>query len=274
MDHSAGSAVPPTDRGAGSSRPRPSYRRALRVGMAVSVAAHAAALLIYPRLTDRDATAPVPFVLPSAGQPVEGMSVIRLLTVADEALLERPDEPEEIEELEQPDAEAGTPELPGVPERGLVAPGPTAAERLRPRLEDERLWRALDPELNELTLEQRLELELATRISEITDSLDAAIEAERALTDWTYTDDEGKRWGVSPGKIHLGDLTIPLPFGFGTPIGKRDEVARRAWEWEEIQRGAANGAVRDSWKERAQAIRERRDRERAAARPDTIGGRR
>ena len=74
---------------------------------------------------------------------------------------------------------------------------------------------------------------------------------------------------MSPGKLHLGDLTLPLPFAFGTPVGKRDEANRRVWEWEEIQRGAAAAAARESWKERAQAIRERRDRERAAARPDT-----
>jgi hypothetical protein len=242
--------------------------------MGVSVALHVVALLLYPSLVQRSTTARLPFSLPSGGGPQPGMTVITVVTVEDEALVERPAEPDVVERLEEPTAAPGAPELGGVPDRGLVAPGPSAAERLRPHLRDARLWRPLDPELNELTLEQRLELELAARITQLNDSLDAEAEAERALTDWTYTDSEGKRWGVSPGQIHLGDVTIPLPFGFGIPVGKRDEVARRAWEWEEIQRGAVTGAVRDSWKERAQAIRERRDRERAAARPDTSGVRR
>jgi hypothetical protein len=242
--------------------------------MAVSVAVHVVVLAVYPRLVRREEVDPVPFFLPSTGQTAQGMAVIRVLTVEDDALVERPEDPEEIEEIDQPEVIPGAPDLGVVDDRGLVAPGPTAAERLRPHLEDERLWRPLDPELNELTLEQRLELDLAMRVTELNDSLDAAIEAERALTDWTYTDDEGKRWGVSPGQLHLGDLTLPLPFAFGTPVGKRDEANRRIWEWEEIQRGAASAAARESWKERAQAIRERRDRERAAARPDTSRTRR
>jgi hypothetical protein len=246
MDHPAGSAAPQSDRVAGSGSRRPAYRRAFRVGMGLSAAVHVVALLVYPSLVQRSTTAPVPFSLPSGGGTAPGMTVITVVTVEDEALVERPDEPDVIETIEEPAAVPGPPTLEGVPGRGLVAPGPTAAERLQPHLRDARLWRPLDPELNELTLEQRLELELATRVTAINDSMNAVAEAERALTDWTYTDSEGKRWGVTPGKIHLGDLTIPLPFGFGTPVGK----------------------------ERAQAIRERRDRERAAARPDTSGVRR
>ncbi|MDP2958620.1 MAG: hypothetical protein Q8N53_19500 [Longimicrobiales bacterium] len=177
----------------------------------------------------------------------------------------------------------GRPEGPGAAPGALEVGGPggggrgggtTAAERLRPRLQDARLWAPLSRDINELTTEQRLELELAGRIVDWQDSLAVAAEMERALTDWTTTDAQGKRWGVSPGKIHLGDVTLPLPFMFGTPVGRRDEVNRRAWEWEEISRGAATGEVRDSWKDRAQAIRERRDRDRAKPPPDTTRVRR
>jgi hypothetical protein len=168
--------------------------------MGISAAVHVLALLLYPSLVQRSTTAPVPFSLPSSGGTAPGMTVITVVTVEDEALVERPEEPDVIEAIEEPAAVPGSPDLGGVPGQGLVAPGPTAAERLRPRLRDARLWKPLDPELNELTLEQRLELELATRITQINDSLDAVAEAERALTDWTYTDSEGKRWGSRPGR--------------------------------------------------------------------------
>ena len=77
--------------------------------------------------------------------------------------------------------------------------------------------------------------------------------------DWTYTDEEGTRWGVSPGKIHLGDITIPMPFGFGAPPMVREQNASDIWAWDDIERGAARKGVRDYWKERAEVIRRRKD---------------
>lgn len=152
---------------------------------------------------------------------------------------------------------------------GAGGPAPAAAERLRPALRDARLWAPLDRAVNELTAEQRLELELAGRIEEWQDSVAAALAVESGLTDWTRTDSQGRKWGISPGVLHLGGLTLPLPFSFATPIGMRDVERERQWEWREITRAAATGAVHDSWKDRAKAIRERRDRERAQAKPDT-----
>jgi len=271
MTPTAGSAPRPADRGAGTRRPRSGYGRALRVGFAISAMVHVIALLLYPSLQRPPAGGPVPLLPPTGGERAQGMTVLRIVTVDATSEAERPPEPEEISPVEEPAAVPSAPDVDEGPGVGLVPPGPTVAERLRPFLINPRLWVELDPDLNELTLGQILELELAGRITEWQDSLESAIAAERALTDWTYTDGEGKRWGISEGKIYLGDLALPLPFAFGTPVGKRDEVNRRAWEWEEIQRGAASGAVRDSWKERAEAIRARRDRERARARPDTSG---
>lgn len=187
---------------------------------------------------------------------------------------ERPPDPTPVRDVDAPRVSPGRPQVGDPLGTGLVAPGPTAAERLRPVLGDRRLWAPLSREINDLTPEQIQELELAGRIAEWQDSLSAEGERQRALTDWTTTDAEGRRWGISEGKIHLGDVTLPLPFSFGTPVGKRDEANRRAWEWEEIQRGAETGQLRDSWKDRARAIRERRDRERSAPRPDTSGVRR
>jgi len=274
MDHPAGSEVPPSDRGAGHRALGASHRRALWVGLAVSAVIHLLVLVVYPRLTHLDAGSPAPFRVPAVARPVEGMTVVDLAEVPDAEAPTRPAEPAPAREVEGPAVRPGAPDLGPPAEVGLVAPGPTAAERLRPRAGDPRLWAPLDPVLNELTLEQRLQLELAWRIAEWQDSLSLAVAAEGALTDWTKTDSQGRKWGISEGKLHLGDVTLPLPFSFGMAVGRRDEFRRKAWEWEEIQRGSATGELRDSWKERARAIRERRDRERAQVKPDTSGVRR
>ena len=147
----------------------------------------------------------------------------------------------------------------------------SAAERLRPHPKDERIWRPPDPALTRLTTKERLQLELAGKIEEWRDSVMAADAADAEATDWTYTDKSGKKWGVSPGELHLGGLTVPLPFNFGTAPGNRDAVKQRTEEWEDIRRAASQGAIREGWKERAQAIRARRDKERAQAKADTSG---
>jgi hypothetical protein len=240
------------------------------VGLAVSAVIHIVGLLVYPRVTHIEVGPPPMFFIPTADHPVDGMSVIEVVTI-DENAPERPPEPAQPREVEAPRAGGQVPDLGPPAEVGLVAPGPTAAERLRPSAGDPRLWAPLNPVLNELTVEQRLQLELAWRIASWQDSLSLAIAAEGALTDWTKTDSQGRKWGISEGKLHLGDITLPLPFSFGMAVGRRDEFRRKAWEWEEIQRGAAGGELRDSWKDRARAIRERRDRERARVKPDTTG---
>jgi uncharacterized membrane protein YgcG len=112
-----------------------------------------------------------------------------------------------------------------------------------------------------------MRLQLVAKLEAMNDS--AAIAAERAADamDWTYTDEEGKQWGVSPGKIHLGDMTIPMPFSFGASPGQRERAEDRLWAWDEIEAAAARGAVSNYWKERDKAIRERMEAERRA---DTI----
>ena len=111
------------------------------------------------------------------------------------------------------------------------------------------------PELFELTEAERMELELAGRLEEWADSVAEVVAAEYALTDWTTTDDQGRRWGVSPGQLHLGDITLPLPFYFSGNSLQREAAARRAWEDQDILNGANAQALRSSWRERAEAIR-------------------
>ncbi len=258
------------DRGVGLGRPGLGSRRAVWASFGVSAALHLAAIFFYPGLMNREVEDPVPFLLPSTVVPTSGMSVIQLVEIAAEEDPERPEDPEELALVETPAVAPPTLSLEGFQGPVLVAPGPTAAERLRPNLQDERIWAPVAQSRVELSLEQRLDLDMAVRILQYQDSVEAAIAMGAAATDWTYTDADGKRWGISPGAIHLGDITIPLPnFNLGSSdVAGQREVMR---VWEAMQRQAARAVIQDSWKDRAQAIRARRDRERA--RPDTIGSR-
>lgn len=267
MNSRPGDTDDPSDRAA-SARPGLGSRRIVWSAFAASVLLHLFAIFVYPYLFER--LGPTgPLFLPPTTASEQGVQVIQLLDIDPTPEPEQPDEPEEIEELEQPTEEAAAPVIPGLPGIGLVPLGPSLAERLRPRFADARLWRVLPDEFFELTLEQREELVLAGRLTAWLDSAAIAQAAEDALTDWTYTDSDGGRWGISPGKIHLGDITLPLPVNFAAPVGKRDETAQLVWQWEEIMRQAARAEVEMSWRERAEAIRARRDAERVVEPPDT-----
>ncbi len=271
MDHPVGDVAPSSLRGADRRRARASYRRVLPVALTISAAVHIFVLVIYPRLFPRHpAGSTVPLVLPVNAAGGGAMQDIQIVELSP-AQVEKPAEPVKTKEPEQPKVNAVAPRLPGESPAPYMSLG-AAAESLRPHLDDARIWAVVDSALTQLTLEQRLELELSGRIRELSDSMAAAAAAHRRLTDWTFTDHAGKKWGVKDGKLILDGITIPIPFGFGTAVGQRDAVQRAQWEWQEIQRGSAAAAVRDSWKARAKAIRERRDKERAKTRPDTTGG--
>jgi hypothetical protein len=240
----------------------------VRAAFGVSVAVHALAILLYPTLSSRLEPGSVAFPFPTAAGTPDGIEVIRILEVD---LLEdvvRPEDPREIERIETARVAVEGPMLGDLAGVDLPAPGLTPAERLRPRLTDRRLWAPLPPEFSELTLEQREELLIAGRLAAWRDSVNAAAAAAAAWTDWTFTDGDGGRWGISDGQLHLGDLAIPLPT-FEAPYGQRDFM----WQWNEIARQGAQAAVQETVRERMEAIRARRDqeraRERAASPPDS-----
>lgn len=136
-------------------------------------------------------------------------------------------------------------------------------ERLRPGHGDPRLWQPLPEDIVGLSNEQLMQLELDLAIAEVVDSVRAAEAAGRRATDWTYVDSKGRRWGVSPGQIHLGGLTIPLPFGFSAP--RTAEAMRVAQQDAEIERQAVRQGTQGVLRDRAAEIRRRRDAERARA---------
>jgi len=237
--------------------------------LGISALLHIVAILLYPSFVTS---------IPEFGRVLGGYSVPNPRGTELVNLVELPSDsdpdvlpPEEVLDPEVPTIAVDEPVLgpedrpdPGEPEEGYT--GPTIAELLRPRAGDPRIWAPVDRDLTRLTEEERLRLLLAIEIEAMADSAAVMEELARRATDWTYTDDEGKRWGVSPGKIHLGDLTLPMPFGFSAPPGSMEAMNSRIWEWDVINRGATGAAARQTWKDANEAIRRRKEAER---KPDT-----
>ncbi|MEX2466804.1 MAG: hypothetical protein WD995_07830 [Gemmatimonadota bacterium] len=259
-----------TDRAARPRRPDHASRRLLWTAFAVSAVVHAVAIAVYPFLFDRLRPEAVEYPFATFSSEPQGVAVIRLVEIDEEDPLETPPEPEEVAVPATPGVAFDVPSFePGIEVEFAPVP-PTAAERLRPNLVDARIWAPLERVLGELTPARREELLASGRLQEWYDSVRVAEDAERALTDWTFTDDSGKRWGVSDGRVYLGDFSLPLPFDFGVAPGNRDEVNERLYQWEEIMRQGRQMEIRDSWRERSEAIRARRDRARAAG--DSVPG--
>ena len=246
-----------------------SSNRVWWVCFAASVAIHFLAVAIYPFFGNTVNIDAISFNFPNVLGRIEGIQVLRLVEVADPIASDRPDDPEEIEDLDDPEPSMTPVPIEGTPDPELIPPPPSGAELLRPNLSNPILWEALSSGVLDITLQQREQLLIASALARWNDSAATSLAAEAAAMDWTFTDDDGKRWGVSPGKIHLGDITLPLPFGFGTVVGKREEVNDRLWQWDEIYRQGVRAEVNESWRDRAEAIRRRRDRERTAVQPDT-----
>jgi hypothetical protein len=244
------------------------------VSLGISAVLHVAVVLLYPSFAT---------FIPEAGRVFGGFAPPTPSGTELVNLVELPSDPEPDvlppEEVEEPEVPAVPVEAPALGPEGPPGPenpaegneGPTVAELLRPRAGDLRIWVPVSRELTGLSDEEKLRLMMAVELEALADSAAVADAMARAATDWTYTDEEGKRWGVSPGKLHLGDLTLPLPFGFSAPPGSAEAGRSRIWEWDVINRGAAAAEARETLKAADEAIRRRRERER---RPDTtrVGG--
>ncbi len=250
------------------------HRRALTVGIGASAAFHVVVIVLYSVVMTQWGPPETVLGVDSPSRSSSDMRVVRVVEIELRDLTaEPPEELPEAEEVRLEFTDAGLPD-PDPVELSEPPGGRRAADVLRVRSSDTRLWREALPEAFELTEAQRMQLELAGKIEEWTDSVAIALAAEYALTDWTTTDDQGRRWGISPGQLHLGDITLPLPFYFSGNSIQREQAARRAWEDQDILNGTNSQAVRSSWRERAEAIRRRRDRSRDenAAVADSIGG--
>jgi len=249
---------------------RRAARRVLVRALGVSALLHIGLLLLYPSMT----APPGASFAPGGSDAPPSEEGLQLLALRELPPGREPD-PVGLRPLPEPERSVGL--VGGIPTGGGAGGGAaseeedveparlrTAAELLRPG--------PLDPEflgpieLPPLSDEERYRLQLAGRLQQWEDSVRAELERERRVTDWTRTDAEGNRWGVSPGQLHLGKFSLPLPFQFATPPGQRDAIERRNWESAEIRRGAVEAEIRGVQGDRAREIRARREAERA----DTI----
>jgi hypothetical protein len=246
-------------------------RHVRRIGILVSVAVHASVVLLYS-LYARDWSAIAARVSLEAPETssMQGTQLVNLVEIIPpDPSAEAPFETELLDDEEEDDLPmiivpvAVTGGAPPVT-RGRPDPVP-AASVFRVRISDPRLWIVARPDLVLLTKEQRMQLQIQGRLEAWNDSLNAAIAAEAALLDWTKSDGKGGKWGISPGKLHLGSITIPLPFGFGPDPWQAEQIAKRQARDDDILNHVQSQAARASWKERAEAIRRRKDRERARA---------
>jgi len=239
------------------------YRIAISSGLIASVLLHLLMVRLSPLLV-RYLEGDVGFfdMPPPILVEPEGMRAI------DVRIVEAP--PVEVEPAPEPVPEPVEPEE----EEGEREPSVTGAERLRPRVGDWRLWVLARPtRRTDLTPEERsrmLEARLHAMLEAYDDSIAAELARQAEAMDWTVGE-EGNKWGVSPGKIHLGPVTLPLPLYIGP--GRESEQMLR--DYGEIQRQAGEGALRDAQKDRIKAIREReqkaREEAREKAKKDTTG---
>lgn len=255
---------------------RPGSRRRLErrvwgVGLLVSALVHFFLFLLASRTTlyvvPRDgALRPSPSHGPRAG---DDMHAYNIVVVEDAAEPDRSEErPVELPLETRVPIQRPTPGGPpsgGEPGAGAGEGAATEStvDRLRPRMGDPRLWQRVEPP----PPPEKTDIEIArarvyARIQELNDSLAIEADAARRATDWTFTDGDGGKWGISPGKIHLGDLTLPLPFGFSPPPGRREEARDRAIKGGEIKQQTDRQDARENLEQRATEIRQRKDAER------------
>lgn len=259
-------------------------RSALRAGLVVSVLAHLVVLLLYPALAGIPAGQ-----LPSESRfdpEAETTPGLELLTLREEPETEPESHPLPPPALPEPppdpapDAVAADPsppgadpadavaEIPGTDEEDDEAEGLSLAERLQPRLGDPRVWAPIPAEFTELTEFERAEILLRGMLQSWNDSVAMAQALSDRAGDWTYTDASGRRWGLGPGRLYLGDISIPLP-QFEFAPGLIEDRLDRGGIQADLARGAVSEALRETWSDRARVIRERMEADRS---PPSGGG--
>jgi hypothetical protein len=248
---------------------RAAERRVLYVGLAISLALHVVFIALAGRWLEPavgyDRVAPEVTV----PEPDRTMRAVALAEPTDPTEPAEPDPALEIQEQVAPRPTAPRPPSAQAEEPAQEAEleRRTAAERLAPRVVDPRLWRPLVLLPREPTFEE-VQDRVAAAMEMLSDS--ALADAERAIRsrDWTVEDARGGRWGISPGKIHLGSITLPLPLYF--PVDMEAELANAYWY--ELEAQLERTEFLESFDARVKAIRERRERERGERRSGTSGG--
>jgi hypothetical protein len=244
-------------------------RRVLFIGLAVSVALHLLLIALAGRWLEPGPRAVLTSPDIAVPEPEAAMRAVRLsdLEVAD-AAVEDPAPPPGVvtATVTRPPGPEPEPDAPDDVDERRVALR-SAAERLAPRVIEPRIWRPMVLLPREPRLED-VEARLAEAMEMLSDSaLADAARAARAR-DWTVEDADGGRWGISPGKLHLGSITLPLPIYFPMDM---EQQARDAY-WAELETQLDRAEFMENFDARVRAIRERRERERAERRPSDNGG--
>lgn len=245
-------------------------RRVLYLGLAISAVLHLALIGLAGRWLEPVARPLTTAPDIRAPEPVAAMRAVRLseIQIADvDADMDAPAPPPSVVERVSPSPMPDPGERDDLEEPEDRRALRTAAERLAPRVVDPRIWRPMVLLPREPRLED-VQARLAEAMEMLSDS--ALAEAARAARarDWTVQDADGGRWGISPGKLHLGSVTLPLPIYF--PVDMEQEARDRYWAELELQFDRAE--FLESFDARVRAIRERRDRERSERRPSENNG--
>ena len=141
----------------------------------------------------------------------------------------------------------------------------SVGESLRPGYRDGRLY--VDP--RELRVEQApaRHAEYMAHLQARIDALNDSTYGGGPNTDWTRTDSEGRRWGVSPAGVHLGNITVPrwlLPIP--GPTGTNQDME------EDRERARQRGEIIRQEEERAREQARERSRKAAEERRRRGGG--
>lgn len=260
-------APTPTGGRASRSDRRRRERRVLFIGLAVSLVVHVIAVGVFGGWLQPDPAPPTTATTPRVYVPPSGMRVVEIAGAPEPEAAEQPEAPRrpdpspELEPAREPVAVAPAPETPA------PADDRTAADRLAPRVVDPRLYEPLvvlpwDPTFDDVEARVWAAIEL------MSDSMLAEADAAVRARDWTIEDPDGGKWGISPGKLHLGKITVPLPISF--PVAP--SAAEKNAMWYELDQQQERALILESFRERVKAIRERREREREEARADANGG--
>ncbi|MEX0912064.1 MAG: hypothetical protein WD737_01330 [Gemmatimonadota bacterium] len=178
---------------------------------------------------------------------------------------EQPEEPV-VEDAGPPQQATDQPAQPGqAPPAdaapGGAAPGGSARDVLRPGYRDPRLYAPTNefPELQQTEHERYME-HLRARLEAVNDSLTGAAGRNQRTSDWSITDRDGNRWGLSPDGLHLGGFTVPrelLPLPGPTGDNRTLEAERERLRMrDEIQRQEEAGERARTQDERIEAIRD------------------
>ena len=139
---------------------------------------------------------------------------------------------------------------------------------ITPSFSDPRLWLPPGPVMGvPRTQSQRLDSVLMARFQPHLDSLQAIAAAQgKAPGDWTFTKD-GKKWGMDPKYIYIGDHKIPTAILALLPLNKAanpitsNENKMFDREHDEIQFEAQRAMNEEEFNAAVKAIRERKQRE-------------